>query len=93
MASVNGRVVALPSPVVAIRAVAGWSRSSSCRARSAPIYDQRIDLRRASRLLIVGDRTVPRVVAQVRRRGPPTRATIEITPAAAGDASQPTRDA
>jgi N-acetylmuramoyl-L-alanine amidase len=42
----------------------------------------RIDLRRPSRLLIVGDLRVPRVTARVDMPGPPTRATIEISPAA-----------
>jgi len=47
-----------------------------------PIYDRRIELRRASRLLMVGDVTVPRVTVRVDAVGPPTRATIEISPAA-----------
>ena len=47
-----------------------------------PIYDRRIDLRRASRLLIVGDMNVPRVVARIDAVGPPTRATIDVTPVA-----------
>ena len=46
-----------------------------------PIYDQRVDLRRAARLLLVGDVRVPRVSARVDAPGPPTRAAIVITPA------------
>src|SRR5687767_5366504 len=81
IASVNGRVVTLPAPV-----------TRSGRRLLVPVeflpralvgvYDRRIDLRRTSRLLIVGDVTVPRVVARVDAVGPPTRATIEISPAA-----------
>jgi N-acetylmuramoyl-L-alanine amidase len=81
IASVNGRVVTLPAPV-----------TRSARRLLVPVeflpralvgvYDRRIDLRRTSRLLIVGDVTVPRVVARVDAVGPPTRATIEISPAA-----------
>ena len=80
MASVNGRVVSLPSPIV--RSGRRWLVPVEFLSRAlAPIYDQRIDLRRASRLLIVGDATVPRVSARIDAAGPPTRATIEISPA------------
>lgn len=82
MASVSGRVVSLPSPVV--RSGRRWLVPVEFLTRAlAPIYDQRIDLRRAARLLIVGDLRVPRVVGRIDAAGPPTRATIEVTPAAA----------
>ena len=81
MASVNGRVVTLPSPMV--RAGRRWLAPVEFLPRAlAPIYDQRIDLRRASRMLIVGDLAVPRVTARIETVGPPTRATIEVSPAA-----------
>ena len=81
MASVNGRVVTLPSP--ASRAGRRWLVPVEFLSRAlAPIYDTRIDLRRTSRLLIVGDLRVPRVVGRIDVPGPPTRATLEITPAA-----------
>ena len=81
MASVSGRVVALPAPP--IRSGQRWLVPLEFLSRAlAPIYDERIDLRRASRLLIVGDLRVPRVTARIDAPGPPTRATIEITPAA-----------
>ena len=81
MASVNGRVVTLPSPIV--RSGRRWLVPVEFLPRAlAPIYDQRIDLRRASRMLIVGDLNVPRVTARFDTVGPPTRATIEISPAA-----------
>src|SRR5688572_33281317 len=81
MASVNGRVVTLPSPLV--RSGRRWLVPVEFLPRAlGPIYDQRIDLRRASRMLIVGDLTVPRVTARFDTVGPPTRATIDISPAA-----------
>jgi N-acetylmuramoyl-L-alanine amidase len=80
MASVNGRVITLPSP--AVRSGGRWLVPLDLLPRAlAPIYDAKIDLRRASRLLIVGDLKVPRVTARVDMPGPPTRATIEISPA------------
>jgi N-acetylmuramoyl-L-alanine amidase len=81
MASVSGRVVALPSP--AVRSGNRWFVPLDFLPRAlGPIYDSRIDLRRPSRLLVVGDLRVPRVSARVDVPGPPTRATIEIMPAA-----------
>jgi N-acetylmuramoyl-L-alanine amidase len=81
IASVNGRIVTLPGPMTrsgrrVLVPVEFLSRALG------PIYDRRIDLRRASRLLIVGDMNVPRVVARIDAVGPPTRATLEVSPAA-----------
>ncbi len=81
MASVNGRVIALPSPVVRSGRRAFVSIDFLSRAL-APIYDQPIELRRASRLLIVGELRVPRVTARIDAPGPPTRAMVEVAPAA-----------
>jgi N-acetylmuramoyl-L-alanine amidase len=91
MASVNGRIVTLPSPLV--RSGRRWLVPVEFLPRAlGPIYDQRIDLRRASRLLIVGDAVVPRVTARIDAVGPPTRAVVEISPAApvsvAGDSGR-----
>jgi N-acetylmuramoyl-L-alanine amidase len=81
MASVSGRVVALPSP--AVRSGNRWFVPLDFLPRAlGPIYGSRIDLRRPSRLLVVGDLRVPRVTARVDIPGPPTRATVEIAPAA-----------
>jgi len=81
IASVNGRVVTLPGPVT--RSARRLLVPVEFLSRAlAPIYDRRIDLRRTSRLLIVGDANVPRVTARVDTAGPPTRATIEVAPAA-----------
>jgi N-acetylmuramoyl-L-alanine amidase len=80
MASVNGRVVTLPAPVT--RAGGRLLIPIDFLSRAlAPIYDQPIDVRRASRLLIVGALRVPHVVARIDAAGPPTRVTVEVTPA------------
>lgn len=80
-ASVNGRVVVLPSPV--LHAGRRWLVPLEFLPRAlAPIYDQRIELRRPQRLLLLGDVRVPRVTARVDSPGPPTRASIDITPQA-----------
>src|SRR6185436_18691972 len=84
--SVEGRVVSLPAPM--IRSGRRWLVPIEFISSAlAPIYDQRIELRRASRLVILGDVRLPRVTASIDSAGPPTRATIEITPAAAVDVS------
>lgn len=81
MASVGGQLVALPTP--AVRAGRRWLVPVEFLSRAlAPIYDARIELRRSSRLLIVGDLRVPRVVARIDSPGPPTHVTVEATPAA-----------
>ena len=81
LASVDGRVVSLPSPV--LRVGRRWLVPIEFLSGPlASIYDQRIDLRRASRLLVLGDIRLPRVTATIESAGPPTRASIDVTPAA-----------
>jgi N-acetylmuramoyl-L-alanine amidase len=83
MASVNGRLVALPSP--AVRVGARWLVPVEFLSRAlGAIYDSRIELRKPSRLLIVGDLRVPRVAARIESIGPPTRVVFSITPASPG---------
>lgn len=80
MASVNGRVVTLPAPLA--RAGRRLLVPIDFIPRAlAPIYDSPIDLRRASRLLIVGTIRVARAAVRIDAVGPPTRATVEVTPA------------
>jgi N-acetylmuramoyl-L-alanine amidase len=80
MASVDGKIVSLPSSIT--RAGRRWLVPVEFLPRAlGPIYDQRIDLRRAARLLLVGDLRVPRVSARIDSPGPPTRAALVITPA------------
>jgi N-acetylmuramoyl-L-alanine amidase len=80
MASVNGRVVTMPAPIA--RAGRRLLVPIDFIPRAlASIYDSPIDLRRASRLLIVGTIRVARVAVRIDAVGPPTRATVEVTPA------------
>jgi N-acetylmuramoyl-L-alanine amidase len=80
MASVDGRIVTLPSPIT--RTGKRWLVPVEFLPRAlGPIYDQRIDLRRGARLLLVGDMRVPRVSARIESAGPPTRAAVVISPA------------
>jgi N-acetylmuramoyl-L-alanine amidase len=79
--SVDGRILSLPSPVV--RVGRRWFVPIEFLSNAlSSIYDQRIELRRAARLLLVGDVRLPRVSASLDAAGPPTRASIEIAPAA-----------
>ena len=80
MASVNGRVITLPASPVRVGRRLLVPIDFITRAL-APIYDSPIDLRRASRLLVVGAIRVARVIVRIDAVGPPTRATVEITPA------------
>jgi N-acetylmuramoyl-L-alanine amidase len=80
MASVDGRLVALPAPMV--RDGVQWLVPLEFISRAlAPAAGTPLDLRPASRLLVAGGAVVPRVTARVDGAGPPTRATIEIVPA------------
>jgi N-acetylmuramoyl-L-alanine amidase len=79
MASVEGRLVALPAP--AVRSGRRWLVPLDVVPRAlALIYDRKIELRQPARLLIVGDLRVPRVTVRLDAAGPPTRLTIEASP-------------
>ena len=79
MASINGRVVTLPAPIA--RAGRRLLVPLDFIPRAiAPIYDSPIELRRASRLLIVGSVRVPRVAVRLEAAGPPTRLTLDVVP-------------
>lgn len=79
MVSVSGRLVPLPSP--AVRVGRKWFVPLELLTRGlALIYDTRIEIRRPSRLVIVGDLRVPRVTVRLDSAGPPTRLSIEASP-------------
>ena len=79
MASVNGRVITLPAPIA--RAGRRLLVPLDFIPRAiAPIYDSPIELRRASRLLIVGSVRVPRAAIRLEAAGPPTRLTVDVVP-------------
>lgn len=82
IASVAGRLISLP--VSPVRSGTRWLVPVDFIARAlGPVYDQRLDLRRASHLLVIGDMRVPRVAVRMDAQPGSARATIDVTPAAA----------
>lgn len=80
LASVAGRLVSLPAPPV--RAGGRWMVPLEFINRAlALVYDTRLELRRPSRLVVVGDLRVPRVAVRYEPLAGSTRLTIEVTPA------------
>lgn len=89
MASVSGRLITLPAPPV--KAGNRWMVPVDFISRALlPIYDQRLELRRPSRLLIVGDLRVPHVTMRQEQIGGGARITIESTPRAVATVAQDT---
>lgn len=77
--SVSGRLVNLPAPP--LRRDNRWFVPAEFLPRAMSlILDTRLDLRRAARLLIVGDVRVPRVVARVDAGTTNVAVTFEVTP-------------
>ncbi len=81
LASVAGRIIALPAPPV--REGRRWFAPVELLSRAvAPATGTRIDVRKASRLVIVGDLRVPRVDLRYEGAGPRARLIVDIEPAA-----------
>jgi N-acetylmuramoyl-L-alanine amidase len=77
--SVAGRLVSLPAPPV--RQGARWLVPLEFLPQALGlVYPQRLDLRRASRLLVVGDLRVPRVVTRIQAGATGAQVTFEISP-------------
>lgn len=77
--SVAGRLVSLPAPVV--RQDARWLVPVEFLPNAlGPASNVRYDLRRASRLLVVGDLRVPRVTVRVEGGANGTTITLDSTP-------------
>jgi N-acetylmuramoyl-L-alanine amidase len=81
LVSASGRLVSLPAPLTRQGPRLLVPIEFISRAL-APIYDPRLDFRPGSRLLVVGDLRVPRVLAQYDDTPTLLRVTFEITPRA-----------
>src|SRR5688572_5327569 len=79
LVSVDGRVVALPAPLT--RMGGRWLAPVEFLPRAlALVAESRIEYRRGSRLLLIGNVRVPRVTTRVEPVGSGTRVTMEIAP-------------
>lgn len=79
LVSVDGRVVSLPAPLT--RMGGRWLAPVDFLPRAlALVAEARIEYRRGSRLLLIGNVRVPRVTARVEPAGTGTRVTLEIAP-------------
>jgi N-acetylmuramoyl-L-alanine amidase len=82
LASIGGKILSLAAPPA--RDGSRWLVPPDTVSRAlAPIAGVRTDVRRASRLIVLGDLRVPRITVQQEPGGPPTRISIEIVPRAA----------
>ncbi|HEX4565113.1 MAG TPA: N-acetylmuramoyl-L-alanine amidase [Vicinamibacterales bacterium] len=79
LASVAGRMISLPAAPV--RDGRAWYVPVDFVSRAlAPISPIKIDLRKPSRLVIVGDVRMPRVAARAEALGTTTRVTLDVAP-------------
>jgi N-acetylmuramoyl-L-alanine amidase len=82
LASMGGKIFS--TSAAPVRDGSRWLVPPDAVSRAlAPIAGVRTDVRRASRLIILGDLRVPRITVQQDPGGPPTRVAIEIAPRAA----------
>jgi N-acetylmuramoyl-L-alanine amidase len=87
LASVSGRLISLPAPPA--RNGRRWLVPLEFISRAlAPIYDARVELRKPSHLLLVGDVRVPRVTVRYDPLGTAGRLTIDATPRATSTVTQ-----
>jgi N-acetylmuramoyl-L-alanine amidase len=88
LASVSGRLVSLPA-APARGAGRRWLVPEEFVSRAlALIYDVKLDLRKPSRLLIVGDLRVPHITVRYDPLGASGRLTIDATPRSLGTVTQ-----
>ena len=86
LVSIGGRLVSLPASPT--RSGRRWVVPLEFIGRAlALVYDQRLDLRTASRLVVVGDVRVPRVTIRV-EGSDPARLVVEATPRTTSTVSQ-----
>jgi N-acetylmuramoyl-L-alanine amidase len=79
LASVNGRLISLPSAPV--RDGRAWYVPVDFVRALAPAFGGRLELRKPSRLILVGDIRVPRIVGRMEALGSLARLTLDISPA------------
>ncbi len=80
LVSVAGRLVSLPSPPV--RTQQGWLVPVEFIGRAlALVYDQNLELRRPSRLVIVGEVHIPQITVREEHLDNQARVNFEIAPA------------
>jgi N-acetylmuramoyl-L-alanine amidase len=87
LASVAGKLISLPAAPVRSGRRSLVPVEFISRAL-ASVYDAKLDLRKPSRLLIVGDLRVPRVTVRFEAIGSGARLTIDATPRAASAVTQ-----
>jgi N-acetylmuramoyl-L-alanine amidase len=87
LASVAGRLISLPAPPS--RSGRRWLVPVEFISRAlALVYDVRLDLRKPSRLLVVGDLRVPRITVRYEPLGAAGRLTVDATPRALSTITQ-----
>ena len=87
LASISGKLISLPAPPS--RAGRRWLVPVEFIGRAlAPIYDTRLELRKPSHLLIVGDVRVPRITLRYEPLGTAARLTIDAAPRTSSTVSQ-----
>jgi N-acetylmuramoyl-L-alanine amidase len=87
LASVAGRLISLPAPPS--RSGRRWLVPVEFISRAlALVYDVRLDLRKPSRLLVVGDVRVPRITVRYEPLGATGRLTIDAAPPALSTITQ-----
>src|SRR6185295_1206034 len=87
LASLNGRLISLPAAPV--RDGRTWYVPIDFVSRAvAPISPTRIELRKPSRLILLGDIRLPRVAARIEPLGSVTRITLDVAPATPHTVSQ-----
>ena len=87
LASVSGRLISLPAPPT--RVGGRWLVPLEFVSRAlAPVYPARLELRRASRLLVIGEIRVPSLIVRYESLANAARVTIDATPAASSVITQ-----
>lgn len=80
LASASGRLISLSGPPV--KQGRSWAVPLDTIGRALPLLlDTRVDLRRDSRLVVIGDLRVPRLTVRVEPLSAPARVVVDVQPA------------